>query len=60
MPVPGARAPDNLNQPLNCFGIGDRGTTEFLDNHKELILYGKAAVAAQRSRITDPERRLPA
>jgi len=58
--VPGARAPDNLNQPLNGFGVGDRRAAEFLDNHKELILYGKAVVAARPSRIIDPDRRRPA
>jgi uncharacterized protein (DUF2062 family) len=31
---------------LNGFGIGDRRAAEFLDNHKEQILYGKAGVAA--------------
>jgi hypothetical protein len=25
---------------LNCFRIGDRGAAEFLDNHKQRILYG--------------------
>jgi hypothetical protein len=44
--VAGARSANNLNQPLNCFGIGDGGTAEFLDNHKQKILYGKAGVTA--------------
>jgi hypothetical protein len=37
--VPRAGVPDNLNQSLNCFWIGDRGAAEFLDNHKQKILY---------------------
>jgi hypothetical protein len=43
---------------MNCFGIGDRGAAEFLDNHKEQILYGNAGVASAAPRITDRERRL--
>jgi len=42
--VPRARRLNNVNQSLNGFGIGDRGAAEFLDNHKEQILYGKAGV----------------
>ena len=47
-PRPSARArvPNNLNQSLNRLGIGDRGAAEFLNNHKQQILYGKAGVAA--------------
>src|SRR5262245_22517217 len=45
-PIPRARVADNLNQSLNGFGIGDGRAAEFLDNHKEQILYGKAGVAA--------------
>jgi hypothetical protein len=41
---------------LNCFGIGDRSAAEFLNNHKQQILYGKAGVAAGY-RITDRDRR---
>src|SRR4029079_10388576 len=52
-----ARGADNLNQSLNSFGIGDRGAAEFLDNHKEQILYGKAGGAAGFTRITDLDRR---
>jgi hypothetical protein len=29
---------------LNRFRVSDRGTAEFLDNHKQQILYGKAGV----------------
>jgi hypothetical protein len=36
-----ARRVNNLNQSLNCFGIGDRGAAEFLDNHKQQILLRK-------------------
>ena len=39
-----------MNQSLNRFGIGDGGAAEFLDNHKEQILYGKAGVAARHHR----------
>jgi hypothetical protein len=39
---------------LNRFGIGDGGTTEFLDNHKQQILYGKAGVAAPYCRLPIP------
>jgi hypothetical protein len=51
---------NNLNQSLNCFSIGDRGAAEFLNNHKEQILYGKAGVASVRPRISGPDPRLPA
>jgi hypothetical protein len=29
---------------LNRVRVGDRGTAELLDNHKQQILYGKAGV----------------
>jgi hypothetical protein len=59
--IPGARIADNLNQPLNCFRIGDGGAAEFLDNHKQKILYGKAGVTAMRAApVTDRDRRGPA
>jgi hypothetical protein len=35
-----------LNQSLNRLRIGDRGAAEFLNNHKQQILYGKAGVAS--------------
>jgi hypothetical protein len=60
-PIPQARGADNLNQSLNGFWIGDGRAAEFLDNHKEQILYGKAAVAARHyARISDLDRLLPA
>jgi hypothetical protein len=31
---------------LNRFGISDRGAAEFLDNHKQQILYGKLGSTA--------------
>jgi hypothetical protein len=49
---------DNVNQSLYCFGIGDGGAAEFLDNHKQQILYGKAGVAAAGPWITDRDLRL--
>lgn len=35
---------DDLNQSVNRVWICDRSTAEFLDNHKQIILYGKAGV----------------
>jgi hypothetical protein len=37
-----------MYQSLNRFGVSDGGTPEFLDNHKQKILYGKAGVDRDR------------
>jgi hypothetical protein len=37
---------------LNRFGISDRGAAEFLDNHKQQILYGKAGADRSCGSVT--------
>ena len=43
-PIARPGRPNDVNQSLNRFRVSDRGTAEFLDNHKQQILYGKAGV----------------
>jgi len=41
---------NDLNQSSNCVWVSDGGTAEFLDNHEQQILYGKAGVDRVRRR----------
>ena len=44
------RRTDDLNQASDRVGVGDGRAAEFLDNHKQQILYGKAGVGRVRRR----------
>ena len=44
------RRANDIDQSLNRFGVSDGGTAEFLDDHKQQILYGKAGMDRGRSR----------
>ena len=51
---------DDLNQSSNCVWVSDGGTAEFLDNHEQQILYGKAGVDRARTWTSASRRRGPA